>query len=217
MRGTAYYTEPEYHRYLLSNARQELFPAREWLAQIRWNGVSHLLDFGMGNGYFLPFFAESLGKEASIWGAECQEELIDVALQTKVRERLERFIPFYVERTEHPLIPDWIPQMDLIFCSCVLSTFADPVLAIHGIGRALEKEGRIVILDWEKKEAPSGPDVDQKISKERMLYFVEDAGYRVRQVLRTNPYVYGLEIVPGEDAAQRGQAQAAAARATDLE
>ncbi len=217
MRGTAYYTEPAYHRYLLSNARRELFSAREWLAQIKWSGVENLLDFGMGNGFFLPSFAEVLGPAAHVWGAECQEELIDAALQMKVREGLERFIPFYIERTEHPLMPDWIPPMDLIFCSCVLSTFADPSLAIHGIGRALGPEGRIVILDWEKREAPSGPEVDQKVSRERMLYFVEDAGFRVKQTLRTNPYVYGVEIIPGEDAARRGVAEAAAARATDLD
>lgn len=216
MRGAEYYTEPEFHKYLLSSARRELFPAAAWLSQLRWSHVNNLLDFGMGNGFWLPYFLEVLPEGAHIWGAECQEELIDVALQAKVRDSLTNFIPFYIERTEHPLLPDWIPEMDLIVCCCVLSTFADPTLAIHGVGRALTSAGSILVLDWEKCQAPSGPEEDQKVSRERMLYFIEDAGFKVRTTLRTNPFIYGLEIVPADDAKQV-EAKAAASRATDLE
>ncbi len=199
MRGRPYYEEPEYHEYLLSRERRELFPADRLLSQLQWADVENLLDFGMGNGYFLPAFYRFIGEECQIWGAEAQEELIDEVLRLKVREDFDRFIPFYIERTEHPLLPDWIAPMDLIFCSCVLSTFADPALAIRGIGRSLKNDGRLVILDWEKIEAPSGPELAQKISKDRMTFFIEDAGYRITNSLRTNRYIYGLEIAKTEE------------------
>ena len=137
-----------------------------------------------------------LPEGAFLWGAECQEILIDQALQRKVRENISNFIPFYIERTEHPLMPDWIPPMDMILCSCVLSTFADPSLAIQGIARALGRAGFIILLDWEKMEAPSGPEADQKVSLDRMKYFIEDAGFEVNRMLKTNPFVYGMEIRP---------------------
>jgi len=199
MRGESYYTEPSFHKYLLSSARSELFPPDEILPQIHWGDVQDLLDFGMGNGYFLPHFYKVISPDTSVWGAECQEELIDYCLQVKIKEKLERFIPFYIDRTEHPLLPDWIPPMDLIFCSCVLSTFADPALAISGIGRGLSPNGRIVLIDWERIEAPSGPDVAQKVSFNRMRYFVEDAGYRILRRLKINTYVYGMEIQSDPD------------------
>jgi SAM-dependent methyltransferase len=200
MRGLAYYEEPEFHRFLLSRERREIFPLDRILSQIQWEGVSELLDFGMGNGYFLPGFYSHAAPDCSIWGAECQEQLIDYVLQVKVKEDLQRLIPFYTERTEHPLLPDWIPEMDLIFCSCVMSTFADPALAIRGIGRSMRNDGRMVIVDWEKVEAPHGPAVGQKISKDRMNFFIEDAGYFVSHQLKGGKYYYAMEIQKGEAA-----------------
>lgn len=193
MRGRPYYEEEEYHRYLLSRERKELFPY-SLLDQVSFEGAENVLDFGMGNGYFLPPLMKRLPEGATLWGAECQEILIDQALQRKVREGITNFIPFFIERTEHPLMPDWIPTMDLILCSCVLSTFADPSLAMQGVSRILKRGSAIIVFDWERVEAPSGPEVDQKVSRDRMLYFVEDAGFQVTRTLKTNPYVYGLEI-----------------------
>lgn len=194
MRGLPFYEEILYHEYLLSRERKELFPRDELLSQIKWTGVRDLLDFGMGNGYFLSSFYKHMEPEINLWGAECQESLIDYTLSLKVKEKWNGFIPFYIEKTEHPLLPDWIPAMDMIFCSCVLSTFADPALAIRGIGRSLKLEGRIVVIDWAKVEAPSGPEIGQKVSRDRMHYFVEDAGFKIIRTLETTEFVYAMEI-----------------------
>lgn len=196
MRGLPYYEYPEYHDYLLSSQRREMFPVRDIFSQISFSGTENLLDFGCGNGYFLPGFQEVLPAGAEIWGAECQEVLIDQCLKLKVQEGWQNFIPFYMERTEHPLLPDWIPYMDLIFCSCVLSTFADPTLALKGLGRALTQNGKMIILDWHRTDAPSGPEKNLKVSRERMQYFIEDAGYTVTGDLSMNPYVYGIAVRP---------------------
>ena len=148
----------------------------------------------MGNGYFLDGFLRNLPDDAHVWGAECQELLIDYCLQRKVKEKIERFTPFYIERTEHPLLPDWIPPMDLIFCSCVMSTFADPTLALRGIGRVLREKKPVVVIDWERKEAPSGPELIQKVSRDRMEYFIDEAGYNISQRLKINEFVYGMVL-----------------------
>jgi SAM-dependent methyltransferase len=195
MRGLPYYAEPEYHEYLLSRERRELFPRNEILSQIDWKNVMDLLDFGMGNGFFLQSFYKFISPETKIWGAECQEELIDYTLRIKVRENLSNFIPFFIDRTEHPLLPDWIPRMDMIFASCVMSTFADPALAIRGVCRNLKEHGKLVIIDWSKREAPSGPSMLQKISFDRMKYFVEDAGMQIIKKLKTGEFIYAFEAV----------------------
>ena len=195
MRGLPYYEEKEFHEYLLSSQRRELFPRKELLSQIKWEGITNLLDFGMGNGYFLLSFYNYIEEGAHIWGAECQEILIDATLKIKVKEKLENFIPFYVERTEHPLLPDWIPEMDMIFASCVMSTFANPTLAIKGVARNMKKDGKIILIDWEKKESPSGPDMVHKISLDRMKYLIEDSGFLINRKLITNEYIYALELV----------------------
>ena len=194
-RGLPYFEEQEYHKFLLSEERLGIFKPEDYLRQIEWKGIKNLLDFGMGNGFFLPFFYPFLDVECSIWGAECQELLIDYTLQLKVKENLRNFIPFYVDRTEHPLLPDWLPEFDLIFCSCTLSTFADPSLAIKGIGRGLKENGKIIVLDWAKMDSPGGiPNISQKVSFDRMEYFIEEAEFKITKKLKTSPYLYSVII-----------------------
>lgn len=192
MRGLPYYEESEYHRFLLSPERRELFPTDKIFQQIDWKDKKHILDFGMGNGYFLSSFFEFGDEDIFVWGAECQEILIDYTLQRKVKEGFANFIPFYIEKTEHPLLPEWIPEMDMIFCSCVLSTFANPTLGILGTGRILKENGVFVIIDWERIETKLGPDISQKISSERMKFCIEEAGCTIIKTLNINPYVYGF-------------------------
>ena len=90
--------------------------------------------------------------------------------------------------------------MDLVFCSCVLSTFADPSLAVRGVGRAMKPDGKMIVIDWEKIPAPSGPELEQKVSSDRMRFFIEDAGYQVTRTLRTNRHIYAFEIEKGDEA-----------------
>lgn len=192
MRGLPYYEERLYHKYLLSPERRDLFPVSSILDAINWKDVNDVLDFGMGNGFFLePLLKRTAGH---VWGAECQELLIDFVLRLKVKNDIQRFTPFFVERTEHPLLPDWIPMMDLVFCSCVLSTFADPALAIKSIGRAMKSTGKIAIIDWERVEAPSGPAIVQKMSVDRMKFCIEEAGCKIVKEWKVNQYLYGIII-----------------------
>lgn len=199
MRGLPYYENPEYHQYLLSPQRRELFPIDKIFSQINWKNKKNVLDFGMGNGYYLPGFFKYGDEDIFIWGAECQEILIDYCLKRKVKEGYKNFIPFFIERTEHPLLPEWIPEMDMIFCSCVLSTFANPSLGISGTARILKNDGIMVIIDWERVEAPSGPELTQKVSSDRMKFFIEEAGCTIIQKLNINPYVYGFIIKKDPD------------------
>ena len=194
MRGLPYYEESDYHRSLLSPARRDLFPVDPILDAIEWRGNENVLDFGMGNGYFLSGLLRRTAPNGHVWGAESQELLIDYILRKKVKEEIERFTPFYVERTEHPLLPDWIPMMDIIFCSIVLSTFADPTLPIKSVGRAMKPAGKILIVDWERVEAPSGPALVQKMSLDRMKFCINEAGCRIMKEWKINPYLYGLVI-----------------------
>lgn len=205
MRGLPYYEEEWYHQYLLSPERKEIYPVEVILNQISFRGIKNILDFGMGNGFLIPFLLNRMESDAHLWGTDCQEILIDETLYHKVKEGYERFTPFFNEKNEHPLLPEWLPELDLIFCSLVLSVFANPSLAIRGIGRSLSDKGRIVIIDWERMEAPSGPEITQKVSRDRMLYFIEEAGYNIIKHLKINSYFYGMEIVPDPDRALRDE------------
>ena len=73
-----------------------------------------------------------------------------------------------------------------------MSTFADPTLALRGIGRVLREDRPVVVIDWERRESPTGPELQQKVSRDRMEYFIDEAGYNIANRLRINEFVYGM-------------------------
>ncbi|MCB1174490.1 MAG: methyltransferase domain-containing protein [Leptospiraceae bacterium] len=194
MQGRTYYEDPEYLRYLLSRERHEIFSIQRILDPIDWQSVENLLDFGMGPGFFSAALLKRLPKDAWLWGSECQETLIDRMLKRRTDEGLERITLFHTERTEHPLLPDWIPDPDIIFCSCVMSTFADPSLAISGIGRKLKNDGYMYLLDWERIESPAGPPLVARVSSKRMQYSIEEAGFEVYNEIELNEWLYYYQL-----------------------
>lgn len=193
MHSGDYYKDPWYHEYLLSSERRNIFPYDKIFHGVDWGNITNLLDFGAGNGYYYPTFYKYLPNECKIWAGECQEELIDQILSRKVKGKWKRLTPFYIEHSEFPLIPDWLPPMDIAFCSCVLSTFANPSLAIEGISRCLVDHGRILIVDWHKKNTSNGPSIEEKIPPEKMISFLEKVCYSIIQRRDINDYVYLIE------------------------
>ena len=95
-------------------------------------------------------------------------------------------------KTDRPIFPGWLPNFDLVWTRECLSTFPDPTLALESLQEIMTGNGHIVIIDWEKMESPIGPDEGQKISKERMGYFISEAHFDVVQEIPISEYHYGF-------------------------
>ncbi|WCL48448.1 class I SAM-dependent methyltransferase [Leptospira sp. GIMC2001] len=192
-----YYENIEYQNFLLSSKRREICPPEAIFDNFKFNGVENLVDFGAGKGFFIPEFRKVLSKEAWIWAAECQQELLDHILKRKIEENIPNLTPFFIERSDHPLLPEWIPQPDLVFSSLCLSTFPNPGLAMDGLIRSMRPGGRLIILDWNKHEYDIGPRINDKISQDKMMFLAEDYKLKITKHMRIKEYFYILEVVAG--------------------
>ncbi|EMJ61400.1 MULTISPECIES: hypothetical protein [Leptospira] len=194
-----YYENPEYQNFLISSKRRELTPPEVVFKHFSLKEVVNLVDFGMGLGYFTLELKKQLPKDAWIWGGECQQDLIDEVLHWKNRDEISNFTPFFIEKSDHPLLPEWIPTPDAVFASLVLSTFPDPGLAMDGLIRSIKRGGKLIVLDWVKNEYAIGPKINDKISLDKMKFLAELYHLDVVKNIRVSEYVYGLEVIAGKD------------------
>jgi SAM-dependent methyltransferase len=194
-----YYENEYYQDFLLSSHRREIYPAEVIFENFSFKGVENLVDFGAGKGFFLTEFPKVLSKTAWVWAAECQQDVIDIILKRKIEENIQNMTPFYIERSDHPLLPEWIPQPDLIFSSLCLSTFPDPGLAMDGLIRSMRPGGRLIVVDWNKLDFDIGPRVSDKISVDKMIFLAEDYKLKVIKQIRIREYFYAFEVVAGKD------------------
>lgn len=194
-----YYENLDYQNFLLTSLRREIYPADAVFDNFRFDGVENLVDFGAGLGFFIPEFQKRLSKTAWIWAAECQQDLLDLLLKRRIEENIPRMTPFFVEKSDHPLLPEWIPVPDCIFSSLCLSTFPDPGLAMDGLIRSMNPGGRLIVVDWGKYEYHIGPRISDKISMDKMIFLAEYYKLKVTKHVKIKELFYGLEITAGPD------------------
>jgi SAM-dependent methyltransferase len=194
-----YWEDMHYQEFLLSRRRRDLCPPQKVMDQLNFHDAFNVVDFGMGLGFFVPFLRAKLPSDCWLWGAESQPDIIDLVLKKKVNESIEKFSVFFMEKTEHPLLPQWVPVPEVIFAAMSLSTFADPGLAMDGLIRSMRQGGRLLIIDWAKVDFPEGPPVKDKISLDKMTYLAEFYKLKVVQSFMINEYVYYLEVIAGKE------------------
>jgi SAM-dependent methyltransferase len=197
MADLEYYENLEYQNFLMSSKRREIYPPELIFENFQFQSVENLVDFGCGKGFFLTEFRKKLPKSSWIWACECQQDLLDEILKRKIDESIPNLTPFHMERSDHPLLPEWIPTPDLIFASLSLSTFPNPGLAMDGLIRSMRPGGRLILVDWNKHEFSYGPKINDKISQDKMIFLAEDYNLKVVKKARIKEHFYALEIVAG--------------------
>jgi phospholipid N-methyltransferase len=194
-----YYEDFQYQEFLLSSRRKSLCTPEKVMQSISLKGAKNIVDFGMGLGFFIPYLQQKMDKESWLWGVECQADLIDFVLKRKVEHNLKNFSAVYLEKSDTPLLPQWIPHPDVIFASLSLSTFPNPGLAMDGLIRSAKLGGKLIILDWAKIDHNEGPAIKEKVSLDKMKYLAELYHLSITNQFVVSELVYGLEVKAGEN------------------
>lgn len=194
-----YYEDIRYQEFLLSSRRRAIFPVEKVLRELNLSGAENVVDFGMGLGFFIPHLQSKMHKDAWLWGIECQQDLIDLVLKKRVEMNIKNFSAVYLDKTEHPLLPQWIPIPDIVFASLSLSTFANPGLAMDGLIRSMKPEGQLIIIDWAKTEFSEGPAIRDKVSFDKMKYLAELYQLRIVHSFVISEFFYGLIVEAGDN------------------
>jgi ubiquinone/menaquinone biosynthesis C-methylase UbiE len=148
-----------------------------------------IADIGAGTGYFARRFAQHAGK---VFAVDIDEKLL-AALREKAPANLETVLA----APGDPRLP--ARSVDIIFFCDVLHHIENRAAYYPKLARALKPGGRIVVIDFYKKDLPVGPPVSMKLSDQEVIAELGQAGFRLVKRLDTLPYQYFLffEARPG--------------------
>ena len=177
----------------MTSKRRALCTPETILNAFSFKGVENLVDFGCGLGFYIPEFRK-LYPKLNIWPCDCQQDLLDRILRRKLLESWENVTPVYIDRSDHPLLPSWIPLPDAVFASLSLSTFPNPGLAMDGLFRSMRRGGKLVLVEWSKVETSFGPKVNEKTSIEKMENLAKEYELTIVKSVRFGELFYGMEL-----------------------
>ena len=156
-----------------------------------------IADIGAGSGYFTRRFASSAGR---VFAVDIDPKLVEM-----VRKNAPANVDAILAAPDDPRLP--AGGVDTIFICDVLHHIGvdHGESAAKGIGaraayyqklaRALKPGGRIVIVDFYKKELPVGQPVSMKLSEEEVIAELKAAGFRVARWHDFLPHQYFVEFV----------------------
>lgn len=116
-------------------------------------------DLGCGSGYFTTILAKQVKK---VYAIDVQREMLDYLEDKIKRLKISNIELLLSEADEIPLENQ---SVDLLISVNTLHEFDDRDKMIREITRVIKPHGKVLIVDFEKKETGFGPPVSIRISK----------------------------------------------------
>ncbi|HJQ84267.1 MAG TPA: class I SAM-dependent methyltransferase [Candidatus Binatia bacterium] len=148
-------------------------------------------DVGAGTGYFARRFGAAVAPGGKVLALDVEPGMLD---------ELRRRAPD-AKNVETRVVPPGDPglapkSVDVVFICNTGHHLPDRVRYYGNLRQALRPGGRLVLVDFHKRDLPVGPPVKEKLSRDETLHEAEEAGFRLRAGHDILPYQYFLELVP---------------------
>jgi ubiquinone/menaquinone biosynthesis C-methylase UbiE len=172
----------EYAKVLEDPSRDEWQKPHEVVMALNLKPSETIADIGAGTGYFARRFALHAGK---VYAVD-----IDAALLAIARKNAPANLETVLASADDPRLPEH--AIDTIFFCDVLHHIENRPAYYAKLTKALKPGGRIVVVDFYKKELPVGPPPSMKLTDEQVVVEFQKAGFPLAKRLDILPYQYYL-------------------------
>lgn len=165
--------------------------------QLRTGDV--VADIGAGTGYFTRRFARAVGPQGKAIGLDIEPTMV-THINTNAKKHA---VANLTARQVPPNDPQLEPQsVDVVFICDTYHHMQERVAYARLLAKALKPGGRVVIVDFHKRELPLGPPVEWKLTPEAVSEEFRQAGFQLSRSVDFLPYQYFLEftLTPGNNA-----------------
>ena len=151
-------------------------------------------DIGAGPGYFALRLGRALGPTGHVWAVDVEPRML-AALGERVAAQGIRNVTPVLGLPGDPLLPP--ASCDLVLVVDTYHHFPDGVLYLRRLAEALRPGGRLVNIDFHKRETPVGPPLEHRVAREEFLRQARAAGLVVVDEPTLLPYQYFVILRPG--------------------
>jgi ubiquinone/menaquinone biosynthesis C-methylase UbiE len=148
-------------------------------------------DIGAGPGYFALRLARAVGPSGHVYAVDPEPAVLDV-LRDRVTTARARNITPVLGRGDDPLLP--AGRCALVLIVNAYHHFANGSVFLRRAAGALARGGRLVNIDFAKRETPVGPPVEHRVAREAFLRDARRAGLTLVAEHRFLPYQYFLVL-----------------------
>ncbi len=172
----------EYAKILENPSRDAWQKPHEVVQALALRADEAVADIGAGSGYFARRFAHHAAK---VYAVDIDAKLLEMISQGATKN-----IETILAAPDDPrLAPS---SVDMVFICDVLHHIDARPAYYAKLARALKPGGRIVIVDFHKRELPVGPPMTMKIAEADVVRELASAGFRQSRSFDFLPHQYFL-------------------------
>jgi SAM-dependent methyltransferase len=162
-------------------------------------------DVGVGPGYFALRMARAVGERGVVYAIDVEPRMLEV-LADRMRQAGATNIRPILARGGRGALP---PRLcDVILVVNTFHHFPAGARDLRRLARRLAPGGRIVNVDFHRRETPVGPPLEHRVAREAFLAAARAAGLRLVREHRFLPWQYFLELAPAGAEAVRAAGSA---------
>jgi len=148
-------------------------------------------DVGAGPGYFTLRLARTVGADGRVFAVDVEPRLLSLLAARLAAAGLANVTPV-LARPDDPLLPR--AACDVVLIVDTYHHFPDGPAYLRGLRRVVTPGGRIVNIDFHKRETPVGPPLAHRIAREDFLRDAAAAGLTVASEETFLPHQYFLVL-----------------------
>jgi ubiquinone/menaquinone biosynthesis C-methylase UbiE len=150
-------------------------------------------DVGAGPGYFTLPVARAVGENGRVYAVDVDPRIL-ATLRKRLRDAGLRNVTPVLALDDDALLPP--AACDLILVVDTYHHFPGGPAYLRRLARSLRSGGRIVNIDFHKRELPVGPPPEHKLTREEFLAQADAAGLAFLEEHTFLPYQYFLVLRP---------------------
>ena len=150
-------------------------------------------EIGAGTGYLVRRLARALGPEGRVYAVDVEPRMLPILVARLRRGGLANVTPV-LGLDDDPLLP--ARSCDLVLVVNTYHHFPGGPRYLRRLRRLLRPGGRLVNVDFDRRETPVGPPVERRVARETFLRHARQAGLRLSREVTFLPYQYCLILRP---------------------
>lgn len=150
-------------------------------------------EIGAGSGYLVRRVARVVGPRGRVYAVDVEPRMLPVLIEGLRRGGLDNVTPV-LGRDDDPLLP--ARSCDLVLVVNTYHHLRGGPRYLRRLRRLLRPGGRLVNVDFHRRETPVGPPVERRVARETFLRDARRAGFRLVREATFLPYQYCLVLAP---------------------
>lgn len=180
--------KPKNMKKLDTEKRKQMMPPEDTLKKFLLDKEDIFADIGCGIGFFtIP--ASNIIQNNPIYALDISIEMLDELARRIVEKQINNIE--IIKTQEYDLK---LPQASITyaFMCNVLHEIEDKEKMIDELLKILRREGKLTIIEWQKKDTEIGPSINNRVSKEEVKALLEKKGMTIIYEDTISNILYGV-------------------------